>query len=75
MPGATGLQFYYAITDPKVGEEHILRKHSKCSSIQVVTVNAIIFKLQLIYSTVRTSKRLLLSHEISYRSVIFICYS
>ena len=29
--------YYYAITDPKVGEDHILRKHSKCSGFQVIT--------------------------------------
>ena len=37
MPGATGLQVYYAIADPKVGEEHILRKHSKGISFKVIT--------------------------------------
>ena len=36
MPWALGLQFYYAIADPKVGEEHILRKHSKWNSFQVI---------------------------------------
>ena len=37
MPWATDLQFYYAIADPKVGEQHILRKHSKCNCFQVIT--------------------------------------
>ena len=37
MPWALGLQFYYAIADAKVGEEHILRKHSKFNSFQVIT--------------------------------------
>ena len=42
----------------KVGGKHI----------QQNTVNAIVFKLQLIYSTVRISKQLLLSYAISCRS-------
>ena len=43
-----GLQFYYwyVIADPKVGEKHILKN----------TLNAIVFKLQVIYSTARASK-------------------
>ena len=35
MPWATGLQFYDAIADPKVGEWHISTKYSKCNSFQV----------------------------------------
>ena len=46
MQSATGLNFYYVIADPNVHEKHISTK----------TVNAIVFKLQVIYSTVRTSK-------------------
>ena len=37
MPWATGLKFYYVIADPKVGEQHILAKYSKCNSFQVTT--------------------------------------
>ena len=44
MQWATGLKFYYVIADPKVGEQHIKQN----------TVNAIVFKLQLIYSIVMT---------------------
>ena len=44
MQQGTCLHFYYAIADPKVGEKHISTKYSKCNS----------FKLQLIYSTLRT---------------------
>ena len=44
MQGATGLQLYYVIADPKVGERHIKEN----------TLNAIVLKLQLIYSSVRT---------------------
>ena len=39
-----GLQFDYVIADPKVGEQHIKQN----------SVNEIVFKLQLIYSTVLT---------------------
>ena len=44
MPRHTGLQFHYVIADPKVGEQHIQTKYSKCNSFQVT---------QLIYSTVK----------------------
>ena len=37
MQGATGLQFHYVIADPKVGEQHISTKYSKCNSFQVTT--------------------------------------
>ena len=37
MEWATGLQLYYFIADPKVGEQHILRKYSKCNIFQVTT--------------------------------------
>ena len=40
-----GLQLYYVIADPKIGEQHIFKQD---------TLNAIVFELQLIYSTVRT---------------------
>ena len=33
----TGLQFYYVIADPKVGQQHIYRKYFKCNSYQVTT--------------------------------------
>ena len=36
MPRATGLKFYYVITDPKVAEYHILTKCSKCNTFQVI---------------------------------------
>ena len=38
------------------------------------TVNVIVLKLQLIYSTVRTSKYLLLSYAMSHRSAILLSY-
>ena len=37
MPWATGLKFYYVIVDPKVGEQHIETKYSKCNSFQVIS--------------------------------------
>ena len=37
MQRATGLKFYYVIADPKVGEQHIYTKFSKCNSFQVTT--------------------------------------
>ena len=37
MQGAIGLQLYYVTADPKVGEQHIKRKYSKCNSFQVTT--------------------------------------
>ena len=37
MPWATGLKFHYVIADPKVGEQHILRKYSKCNIFQLTT--------------------------------------
>ena len=42
---------------------------------EIITLNVIVFKLQLIYSTVRTSKELLLSYAMSYMSEILLCYS
>ena len=42
MEWATSLQFYYVIADPKIAEQN--------------TLNEIVFKLQLIYSTVITWK-------------------
>ena len=33
----TGLQFYYVIADPKVGEQHIYRNYFKCNIFQVTT--------------------------------------
>ena len=44
MHRGTGLQFYYVKADTKQNEKHI----------QQNTVNAIVIKLQVIYSTVRT---------------------
>ena len=32
-----GLQLYYVKADPKVGEQHIYRKYSKCNGFQVTT--------------------------------------
>ena len=43
--------------------------------VDIITLNVIVFKLQLIYSTVRTSKELLLSYAMSYMSEILLCYS
>ena len=37
MQCATGLQLYYVKADPKVGEQHIYRKYSKCNGFQVTT--------------------------------------
>ena len=37
MQWATGLKFYYVIADPKVDEQHIYTKFSKCNSFQVTT--------------------------------------
>ena len=39
MQWVTGLQFYYVIADPKVGERWttIQRKYCKCNSFQVTT--------------------------------------
>ena len=37
MYWATGLQHYYVIAEPKVGERHIERKYSKSNSFQVTT--------------------------------------
>ena len=39
------------------------------------TLNVIVFKLQPIYSTVITSKYLLLSYAMSYMSEFLLCYS
>ena len=43
--------------------------------VDIITLNVIVFKLQLIYSTVRTSKELLLSYAMRYMSEILLCYS
>ena len=37
MQCATGLKFDYVIADPKIGEQHIYTKFSKCNSFQVTT--------------------------------------
>ena len=37
MPWDTGLKFYYVIADPKVAEQHIYTKFSKCNSFQITT--------------------------------------
>ena len=37
MPWATGLKFYYVIADPKVGEQHIYTKFSKCNNFPITT--------------------------------------
>ena len=37
MQWPTCLQFYYVITDPKVGEKHTLTKYSKCNSFHFTT--------------------------------------
>ena len=37
MPWATGLKFYYVIADPKVAEQHIYTKFSKCNSFQIIS--------------------------------------
>ena len=34
MPWSTGLQFYYVVATPKVGEQHIETKFSKCNGFQ-----------------------------------------
>ena len=36
-PGAIGLKFYYVIADPKVDDQHICPKFSKCNSFQVTS--------------------------------------
>ena len=61
MPWHTGLQIHYGKADPKVGEQHIYRKY-----------NAIFFKLQLLYSTVRTWELLLHSYAMNYMSAILL---
>ena len=53
------MQFYYVIAEPKV-HKNILKK----------ILNAIVFKIQAIDSTVITSKSLLLSYAMSYGSAI-----
>ena len=35
MQSATDLEFNYVLADPKLGEEHISTKYSKCNSFQV----------------------------------------
>ena len=37
MPRARGLKVYYVIADPKVGEQQICTKFSKCNSFQVTS--------------------------------------
>ena len=37
MQLATGLEFYYVIADPKIGDLHIETKHCKCNSFQVLS--------------------------------------
>ena len=37
MQWATSLNFYYIIAAPKVGEQYILTKYSKCNIFQVTT--------------------------------------
>ena len=37
MEWATGLQFYYVIADPKVGEQRISTKYSKYNTFQVIS--------------------------------------
>ena len=36
MPSATGLKFDYVIADPKVAEQHIYTKFSKCNTFQAI---------------------------------------
>ena len=36
MPRGRGLKFYCVMADPKVAEEHILTKCSKCNTFQVI---------------------------------------
>ena len=45
------------------------------SSKRLVHIYGIVFKLQLIYPTVRTSEELLHSYPMSYTSAILQCYS
>ena len=52
--------------DASGGYNNILKQNS---------LNAIVFKLQLINSTEKTSKYLLLSYGMSYRSATLLCYS
>ena len=37
LPRAIGLKFYYVIADPKVDDQHICPKFSKCNSFQVTS--------------------------------------
>ena len=37
MQGATGLEFYYVIAHPKIGEQHIETKYSKHKTFQVIS--------------------------------------
>ena len=37
MQWATGLELHYVIADPKIGEQHIETKYSKCNSFQVIS--------------------------------------
>ena len=61
--GLTGLQFYNVIAAPKLGEQHTNKN----------TINAIVLKLQVIYSTVRI-KRILLSSAKNYRCATLLCH-
>ena len=31
------MKFYYVIADPKIGEQHMETKYSKCNSFQVIS--------------------------------------
>ena len=37
LPRAIGLKFYYVIADPKLDDQHICPKFSKCNSFQVTS--------------------------------------
>ena len=37
MQWATDLKLHYVIADPKIGEQHIETKYSKCNSFQVTS--------------------------------------
>ena len=47
MPLATGLQFHYVITNPKVGEQHILTKYCKFENFNYLNVAFISYKLTM----------------------------
>ena len=54
MSWPTGLQFYYVIADPKVGEQHIYRNYFKWSSFQVTTdlLNSENLKIVIYFSAI-----------------------